>query len=208
MSLHSSETEEFSILVVCAGNLCRSPIAEQLLRTRFAAAGVSATITSAGLEATEGEPMDPMAAGLSRTYGGDPEGKTSVFLKAGLIANADLVLTATREQRAQVARMLPRSTKNTFTIKQFARMIEGLSELNPADAPTRADSFSSSVVTQLAATRGFLPPLPHPEDDDIEDPYRQSQATYDRVGKSLDAAVTTIVSAFVASPFEGAFAPR
>ncbi len=152
--------------------------------------------------------MDEQAAGLSRTYGGDPEGKTSIFLTAAHIVNADLVLTATREQRAQVARMVPRSTKNTFTVKQFARMIQGLPALNSADAPKRTDSLAASIVTQLAATRGFLPPLPNPEDDDIEDPYRQSQATYDRVGKSLDSAVTTIVAAFVYSPFEGAFAPR
>lgn len=208
MSTNLSETKEFTILLVCEGNLCRSPIAEQLLRARLATAGVQAHISSAGLEASEGQPMEPLAAEQSRLYGGQPEGKTSVLLNQALVANADLVLTATRDQRAEVARILPRSTRNTFTIKQFARMIDGVFALDAADSPMGVGADPSAVVAQLAATRGFLPPPANAADDDIDDPYRQPQEMYDRVGKSLDVAVTTIVSAFAASPFEGAFGPR
>ena len=39
------------ILVVCTGNICRSPLAEQLLREGLAAAGVKAVVTSAGTHA-------------------------------------------------------------------------------------------------------------------------------------------------------------
>ena len=50
------------LLTVCIGNICRSPMAEALLRAHLAAQGrEAATVQSAGLAALVGRPADPMA---------------------------------------------------------------------------------------------------------------------------------------------------
>lgn len=60
-----------NILFVDAGNYCRSPAAQTVARTRFAAAGLDASIGSAGLKDKHaGDPPDPrtVAACLARGY--------------------------------------------------------------------------------------------------------------------------------------------
>src|SRR6266487_4367262 len=101
----------FRVLVVCAGNVCRSPLAERLIRARLAAAlGGGAErflVASAGTEAVAGTPMDQRAAAVARSLGADPDGFRAQPVSADLVAGADLVLTATREHRAAVVRLHP-----------------------------------------------------------------------------------------------------
>ncbi|MDY7557708.1 hypothetical protein [Cryobacterium sp. 10C3] len=92
----------FSILVVCTGNICRSPLAEQLLTTRLTNAGIPVLVTSAGTYAMVGKGMPDEAAALSVRYGGDPRAHVSRQLTARLVADADLVVTADREHRGEV----------------------------------------------------------------------------------------------------------
>lgn len=61
-----------SVLFVCLGNICRSPLAEAALRARAVAAGIAITIDSAGTgDWHAGHPPDPRAIGLARNYGLD-----------------------------------------------------------------------------------------------------------------------------------------
>jgi len=48
-----------SVLVVCTGNLCRSPLAEALLRRRLQEAGLDADVASAGTAAPPDATPDP-----------------------------------------------------------------------------------------------------------------------------------------------------
>ncbi len=193
-----SVTNELTILVVCTGNICRSPLAEQLLRAQFAARGIKVTITSAGTGAVEGLPMDETSASLSRELGGKPDGFSSTLLRASLIANADLILTATREQRSDVARLLPRAAPNTFTLNELARKIRDIPLIAAEEYPARADDTARSIAKQLTAMRGLTAPAPQPSADDIEDPFHQPRDFQNQIGLSIDAAVTSIVSAFIA----------
>jgi protein-tyrosine phosphatase len=207
----------FSILVVCTGNICRSPIAEQLLRARFAASGLDVTVSSAGTGALVGASMTPEAAQLSMNYGGVPSSHRARELTETLVANADLVLTATRDHRQAVATLHPRASRHTYTLAQFARLVSQLSptepgvasrnpfESSPSDAGATALADSgplhrrlTALVDQVAESRGFAPPPAHAEAEDIPDPYRQSQEVYDRVGALLDSSVETI-AAFLAT---------
>src|SRR6266516_3236405 len=85
----------FRVLVVCAGNVCRSPLAERLIRARLAAA---------------------------LGGGADPDGFRARAVSADLVAGADLVLTATREHRAAVVRLHPPAHRYTFTVREFGRL--------------------------------------------------------------------------------------
>ncbi|PJJ55565.1 low molecular weight phosphatase family protein [Compostimonas suwonensis] len=202
MSLGFVESARFAILVVCTGNICRSPLAAQLLRARLAAAGVSASIGSAGTFAHVGSSMTDEAAALSLHYGGLPSGHTARQLDVAAVRDADLVLTATREHRSEVVSLLPRASRKTFTLRQFARIVDQLhaeQHVFPIASSDDVDASLRMIVDEVAASRGFAPPLDDPADDDVVDPYRQSQAVYDQAGASIDRAVTSIVRALAVS---------
>lgn len=180
-----------SVLVVCTGNICRSPVAEQVLRAKFDAAGMSVIVRSAGTSALEGNDMTDEAAALARQYGGTGARHIARQLTADLVAEADLVLTATREHRHAVVALHPRAARYAYTLTQFARLVDAV---DPATLDRSAGDGLSALLDEVAATRGFAPPPAHPDLDDIADPYRRPQKVYDEVGRAIDAAVGTIVA--------------
>ncbi|MFC7483831.1 low molecular weight phosphatase family protein [Luedemannella flava] len=101
------------ILFVCHANLCRSPIAERLLRlaigTRPGLAEVGVTAASAGTHARAETAMHPLAAEALWEMGADTGGFATRRVHAGMLARADLVLTAAREQRAACVTLAPDS---------------------------------------------------------------------------------------------------
>jgi len=61
-----------AIVFVCTGNLCRSPIAEGLLRARLAESGrEDVVVDSAGIHARDGAPPEPFAIEAAAKYGAD-----------------------------------------------------------------------------------------------------------------------------------------
>jgi protein-tyrosine phosphatase len=192
------ETRPLTVLMVCTGNICRSPLAEQLLRARFAAVGIPAVVHSAGTSALVGYEMTPEAASLSQRYGGDPGGHAARQLTADLINGADLVLTATREHRAVTVSLVPRALRRTFTLNQFARLIVAVEPAEPAGPVDRVAATETlrDFIATIAATRGFAPPPVRADSDDIVDPFGQSKAIYDRAGQAIDDAVRRISGGF------------
>ncbi|TFB85634.1 low molecular weight phosphatase family protein [Cryobacterium algoricola] len=180
--------------MVCTGNICRSPLAEQLLQTRLAAAGVPATVTSAGTRAVVGHPMTPEAAALAILYGAAPLIHAATQLTPELVAAADLVLTATREHRSEAVALHPRAARYAYTLNQFARLVDAIPPTPSAD-----QEAITAYLSEVSATKGLTPPPHDLADDDIEDPYRQSEEIYDRVAHSIDDAVTTITTALAAT---------
>jgi len=184
----------FSILTVCTGNICRSPLAEQLLRTRLEAAGLPVTVQSAGTGALVDHGMTLQAAELARVYGTEPVAHAAQQLTEPLVAGADLILTASREHRAEVVSLHPRASRYAFTLNQFARLVaaavaEGLPARDESESPVET---LRGFVRTAAALRGAVPPPAHADEDDIIDPYRQSQEIYDQAGEAINAAVNTI----------------
>lgn len=199
----------FTILTVCTGNLVRSAVTAQLLAARLGEAPdarAAVTVSSAGIAAVDGDGMPEQAEALSHLYGGDPTGHRARLLTADLLVGADLVLTATREHRAAAVSLRPAASRRTFTINQFARLVESL-EADEVKGAGSADSLPAgftALVEAAASQRGSLPLLADPAFDDIDDPYRQPQAAYDRVGVEIDEAVRTIATALLAVQAEHA----
>ena len=77
------------ILFVCSANICRSPIAEGIMRLFCP----SAEIDSAGLYATDGNIVDPLAVACAARHGIDISGLRSRSIRASDFADFDLILT-------------------------------------------------------------------------------------------------------------------
>jgi protein-tyrosine phosphatase len=92
------------ILIVCIGNICRSPMAEALFRH---ALGVKAQVESAGVAALEGRSADAFAQELLRERGIDIAAHRARQLTPSLITEFDLVVTMDNEQTRAVESILP-----------------------------------------------------------------------------------------------------
>jgi low molecular weight protein-tyrosine phosphatase len=184
-----------SILVVCTGNVCRSPVAEQLLTVRLADAGVDPAVRSAGTRALIGEAMTREALELSARYGGGGGKHVAMQLTAALIGEADLVLTASREHRAEVASLVPRAARKAYTLREFARITEFLGSDAESNEAFAAVSTPEELIELVLMSRGFAAPQRDATDDDIVDPYRRSAQVYEEAGRVIDAATATIAQA-------------
>jgi protein-tyrosine phosphatase len=160
------------ILVVCTGNVCRSPFVERRLRHLLRSTEI--VIGSAGTEALVGAPMDEQAA-AQLASGGDPAGFVARQLEPDLVARADLVLTATRKHRGAVAVLSPGAMRRTFALGDFADLVAGLSE-DDLDADAPHDRVRQ--VAELAARRRSVVAPRATAAVDIVDPYGRPHGVF------------------------------
>jgi protein-tyrosine phosphatase len=152
-----------SILVVCSGNICRSPIAEGLLRRAMDRPGSEApSIRSAGTIAMEGTPATHEAIAAARDRGVDIKAHRARRLTDPMIGDADLLVCMAAEHREEIAERAPEATDRTFTLKELTRLLE--LDTSPSDlrgrvaaaataradgAVTEVDRFNEDVVDPL-----------------------------------------------------------
>ena len=176
----------FRILVVCTGNICRSPAAAAYLGCRLGTDAV--TVSSAGLEARVGEPVAPQMARLSHV---PLDGFAARHLTPEMIREADLVLTMTRDQRAAVVAKVPAAVRRTFTLVEFATLAEVVANAEDGLPPGGVER----VAAVVALAPRFRSLRPHGDDDDIEDPYGGRSAAYARAMLRIRAAVEAVGTA-------------
>ncbi|MCY1287560.1 Low molecular weight protein-tyrosine-phosphatase Wzb [compost metagenome] len=106
-----------NILVVCIGNICRSPTAEALLVSRLAPRGI--TVASAGLHALEGKPMDATALEVLREHGGDHPDHQGRQLTRELLRQYDLILTMEQGHIQRIVQLAPEARGKTFLLGKW-----------------------------------------------------------------------------------------
>lgn len=165
----------FGVLVVGTRNVCRSPAAEQLLRARLGEDG-DVVVLSAGTAVTaEDERPAPLPEHLGPAEA-DAEPHEARALDPDLVRSADLVLTATREERAAVVRAVPSAIRRTFTLRELARVARALGPevLPEGDVAARL----SALVGVAARHRTPTTPRAAAADDDVLDPDGRDEAAY------------------------------
>ena len=91
------------VLLVCTGNICRSPLAEALLRRALAERGLTELhVASAGTGAWDGAPASEGAYLVGLEKGLDLSSHRARLLTRELVEAADLILTMARHHRARV----------------------------------------------------------------------------------------------------------
>lgn len=104
----SSPTESrtpLKVSVVCTGNICRSPIGEQILRDELRKAGLAdlVEVTSAGTAGYHvGEGADVQAVSALERAGLVPDPHVVHQINAAEVADLDLMLVATRQHRSRL----------------------------------------------------------------------------------------------------------
>jgi protein-tyrosine phosphatase len=190
----TARTKPLRLLVVCTGNLCRSPLAASLLRQALGGSA-AVEVSSAGTRARPGLPMPDDAVRTLAELGGpvDPSFR-SRRLSAALIAEADLVLTAERAHRDVVASLERGAWARTFTLVELARLLDGAGA-GPQDLRERA-----VLLTARAARQRGLHPAARPQDDDVEDPMGRPAAVFRRSGAQLAASASVVAAALLGRP--------
>ncbi|MCR2801907.1 low molecular weight phosphatase family protein [Microbacterium sp. zg-Y818] len=188
----------FEIVTICTGNICRSPLAELLLRQRLADLGV--TVHSAGTRGLVGTQMTEEARELAVARGipiDQAEAHRARWLEERHLATPDLVLAMAREHRRAVVELSPSRLRSTFTVREFARLARTLDdrELTATADAAGADATARlrALVALIAAQRGMSQPLADPLDDDVVDPYRRSWKTYELSAAQLEPAIDEVV---------------
>lgn len=175
------------ILVVCTGNVCRSPYIERLLAAALTPYDVE--VASAGTHALVGEPMDDGSARLLADAGISSADFAARQLTPALVLSADLVLTATRDHRRQVVRMTPKALRHTHAIDDFSDLVAG-AHLEP----TGEGSFVAQLAVGATARRDEVP-VRGAEDAGIVDPYRRSQDVFDQMAEQVGEVLPPIIGA-------------
>ncbi|MEN3585291.1 MULTISPECIES: protein-tyrosine-phosphatase [unclassified Streptomyces] len=190
--------DSFRILHVSTGNVCRSPITERLTRhfvqERLGLLGGGLIVESAGTWGHEGAPMESNAETVLAEFGADASGFLGRELHDEHVIRADLVLTATRDHRAQVVSMGHSAGLRTFTLKEFTRLVDAI---DPATLPALEEGLvarSRALVRAAAALRGWLL-APTAEADEVHDPYGAPLPFFRSIGDEIHRALDPVVTA-------------
>lgn len=183
------------ILLVCTGNVCRSPLAAQLLSSRLEPGRF--TMHSAGTSALIGQQMTDQARMIATRLGAHrAEDHRAVALDEASVAGADLVLGMEREHRRTAAQKHPNAVRRAFTLLEFAHLVSQTPNERLCALIDHTQPVEIAVLKALTRIRGTVPRLTPERFYDVEDPYRRSKQVYERSSKSVDTAVHQIVDFF------------
>lgn len=179
------------VLVVCTGNICRSPLGEGFVRRALQSrlAGSAPEVRSAGTAGLEGSGATPGSVEAGAERGLDVTGHEARRLREPMIDEAVLIVTMTAAHRNEVTAMSPSAGPRTFTLKELTRLAEAL------PAPDGVPDLPARVAQAESLRRsGFTG---NPFDEDIADPLGMTLDTYRAIAWEIEEHAERMVEALV-----------
>ncbi len=179
-----------TILVVCSGNICRSPVAEGLLRHallgRF---GTDAPrVSSAGTIGLTGASATQESVEAAAERGTDIAAHVARRLTDQMIAEADVIVCMATEHRDEVAERDVEAGSRAFTLKELARLLE-IDTPHVLLGPDRlTERVATAAVARSAGASG------NPFDEDIVDPIGMPMETYRAIAWEIDQWTDRLVA--------------
>lgn len=147
----------YRICVICTGNICRSPMAEVVLRDQIAEAGLAdaVTVDSAGMDGWHvGKPMDPRAQATLRERGYDGAGHRARQFASSWFTGVDLLLAADSGHARQLHARRPAGAEAQVSLLRSFDPAAG-ADLDVAD-PYYDDTFDQRLDEIEAACDGVV----------------------------------------------------
>lgn len=104
------------ILTLCTGNICRSPLAEYLLRQQLEQRGKPAQVSSAGIGALVGHEADEDTQSVALKHGIDLSAHQARQLSVEILRQSDLILAMEKHHMEYAARLDPASRGKLFLL--------------------------------------------------------------------------------------------
>ncbi|MDK1475022.1 low molecular weight protein-tyrosine-phosphatase [Streptomyces sp. 549] len=159
----------YRVCFVCTGNICRSPVAESVFRTRVAEAGLGALVEvgSAGTGGWHvGDPADPRAAASLRAAG-YPDAHTARQFTAEWFDRLDLVVALDRGHLRALRRLAPSAAHadRVRLLRSYDPRADGA-----ADVPDPYYGGPEGFGTVLAMVEDAVPGLLDAVREQLEEP--------------------------------------
>jgi protein-tyrosine phosphatase len=173
-----------NVLFVCTGNICRSPLAEQVFDQMVAASGFGerVKVDSSGTFGLSGSEMDLGSMRAMRDLGFDPKPHRAKALTREQAEWADLILTFSEAHRADVVELHVPANRYAFTLTEFANLV------------THYESPEAELASRLTDTlrhRGVAPRL---DDLDIADPYGLDRTAFASMADQTHTALKQVMA--------------
>jgi len=174
----------FSVLHVCTGNICRSPMSERILD---GLTGEGVFNHGAGISAFhEGENMQTNSMDELESRGYDFEGHRSRHLVRAHVEASDLILVATTGHLEFIAERYPEANGKTFLVRTFGRVAADVAASLPeGDIAIRGKALVAAAEERRADY----------DEINLSDPWGMTRAVYGQIAAQLEAALKPVALA-------------
>ena len=132
-----------NILTVCIGNICRSPVAEAMLKDRLP----DRKVWSAGLHAVVGHDAEITAREIARQHGLDLSAHRAQQVAGWMCSHADLVLVMEADQQQELEKLYPTARGKIHRLGEFGPQ-RGFDIADPYRQPRAAFEAAHAAIAR------------------------------------------------------------